>query len=54
MGQKSHAEPIRESSYVKHATVQVSRAEIYEGNLELVNRANPIKQSFYDRSDCEM
>ncbi|WP_235560945.1 D-alanyl-D-alanine carboxypeptidase family protein [Bacillus sp. FJAT-28004] len=44
MGQTNQTETIQESGYVKHTAVQVSRAEIYEGHLVLVNQANPIKQ----------
>jgi len=45
LGQPNQIETIQESGYVKHTAVQVSRAEMYEGHLVLVNQANPIKQS---------
>lgn len=44
MGQPKHGERIQESGYVKHAAVQVSREEIFQGHLVLVNGANPIKK----------
>jgi len=44
VGQTNQTERAQESSYIKHSTVQVSRAEIYEGHLVLVNQTTPIKQ----------
>lgn len=45
MGQANIASQNQESGYVKHTTVRVSRSEMYEGHLVLVNQANPLRQT---------
>lgn len=42
--QTNQTERAQESSYIKNSAIQVSRTEIYEGHLVLVNQTNPIKQ----------
>ncbi|MGO4544713.1 D-alanyl-D-alanine carboxypeptidase family protein [Paenibacillus sp. 2TAB23] len=44
MGQTNSSIHIEQRQNVKHAAVQASRSEIYEGPLVLVNRSNPIQQ----------
>lgn len=44
MGQVIKTTALQESSHVMHTTVQVSRAELHEGHLLLINRDNPVNQ----------